>query len=501
MRAFVVHHWVMVGRILSPNDAMWLNMDTPENLMVIETVMWCDQRLSLAAVRKLLADRMIGRYPVFTWRSEATTGPVKLDRWVPDEDFDVNRHITGHSLRGEDPQAGLRHFVSQQMSVPLDRDHPLWHAHVINGPDFGALMMRIHHSIGDGAALVEILMDFTDGEPDPEVARPNWQPGFRAASIERLRRAADTPGGTVAVPAGEHGRWLLGLPYPTEILHSGQQAVGGLLGIARATAADPIVPAAKALGVAGAGLDRAAGAADAVDSLVLSHRPDSRLTIHARGKKAADWCPPLSLTRIKDLARRNGATVNDILIAGLAGGLRRYCAANGENPANVITLVPVNLRPPDEPLPDHLGNQFALVALELPVAATTVPGRIAAGKLRMGVIKRGPQALLTYGVSHLVGTVGTLNRTASRQLINFFSNKAIGVTTNVIGPKSQRWFTGARMVGVLGWVPTAGDQSVGVCILSYNDQVFVGFKTDTAAVPDVSNLAAAFAAEMAEMLA
>jgi hypothetical protein len=81
---------------LSPNDSLWLNMDSPENLMVIEGVMWFDEPLDAEAVTRALQERMVDRYPVFTWRPEHAT--VGLDHWVEDPDFDIQRHITHHRL-------------------------------------------------------------------------------------------------------------------------------------------------------------------------------------------------------------------------------------------------------------------------------------------------------------------------------------------------------------------------------------------------------------------
>ncbi len=89
----------------------------------------------------------------------------------------------------------------------------------------------------------------------------------------------------------------------------------------------------------------------------------------------------------------------------------------------------------------------------------------------------------------------------SRTIQEYFGNKAIGVTTNVPGPQHTRYLAGQEMVGILGWVPGAGDQSIGVCIFSYDGQIRVGFKTDVNVVPDIGNLVAAYISEMAELLA
>jgi hypothetical protein len=118
----------------------------------------------------------------------------------------------------------------------------------------------------------------------------------------------------------------------------------------------------------------------------------------------------------------------------------------------------------------------------------------------MEVIKAGPEVLLTFGITTALGVVGTYTSRVSRSIQEYFADKAIGVTTNVPGPQTPRYLAGQEVVGILGWVPGASEQSIGVCIFSYNGEIRVGFKTDVAVVPDVGNLVAAYGAEMHELL-
>ena len=96
---------------LSANDSLWLNMDTPENLMVIESVMWFHHRLDPDAVIRALEERMIARYPVFRWRPRLSESIGGRDEWVDDEDFDIHRHVTVHELGGAGGRAELQAFL------------------------------------------------------------------------------------------------------------------------------------------------------------------------------------------------------------------------------------------------------------------------------------------------------------------------------------------------------------------------------------------------------
>jgi hypothetical protein len=97
--------------------------------------------------------------------------------------------------------------------------------------------------------------------------------------------------------------------------------------------------------------------------------------------------------------------------------------------------------------------------------------------------------------------MGAVTGTMSRQMISYFGNKAFGVTTNVPGPQHVRYFAGRELIGILGWVPGASNQTLGACIFSYNGQIRVGFKADATVIPDLANLVTAFHEEMADLFA
>ncbi len=142
-------------------------------------------------------------------------------------------------------------------------------------------------------------------------------------------------------------------------------------------------------------------------------------------------------------------------------------------------MVPVNLRPLDEPLPRELGNRFALLFLRFPSSDATPLGRLALTKARMDWLKASPEAALTFALISVIGrTTGTLER----RVVDFFADKAIGVTTNVAGPRQVRHLAGVPVTGVLGWVPGSGKHTLGFCIFTYADTVRIGILADEAVV-------------------
>ena len=176
-----------------------------------------------------------------------------------------------------------------------------------------------------------------------------------------------------------------------------------------------------------------------------------------------------------------GATVNDVLISAVSGALSHYVSERGADPEDLSTMVPVNLREMSQPLPRELGNKFALVMLPLPTSRLAPLQRLAEAKRRMDAIKLSPEAVLTFG---LITAIGHTNTQLAKQVIDFFAGKAIGVTTNVMGPMTGRHLAGTRITGILGWVPGSGRQTLGVCIFSYDGVVRVGFKVDAGVIRD-----------------
>jgi WS/DGAT/MGAT family acyltransferase len=227
--------------------------------------------------------------------------------------------------------------------------------------------------------------------------------------------------------------------------------------------------------------------------LLFSTNPDSPISGLPGPRKRAVWGDPVPLAQVKEIAHRTGTTVNDVVVAALAGALATYQAEHGRRPVDVPTMVPVNLRPDDEPLPAELGNRFALVLLSVPSGLRTPFLRLAETSRRMTAIKESPEAWLTFGMIRGIGRTGPM---LERYLVDFFANKATGVTTNVPGPSSPCYLAGERVVAMLGWAPESGHQTLGTCFFTYDGRLHVGFKVDTATIADPERLVAAFEHEL-----
>jgi WS/DGAT/MGAT family acyltransferase len=444
----------MSAHAMTPADAAWLHMDRPTNAMVVNGVLWFDEPLDWDRCRDAFRDRLVARFDRFRQRVvEAPTGP----RWQDFDDFDLSLHLHHVALPAPGDRRALEDFVGDRVAAPLDRTRPLWEAYLIDGFGAGsALLMRIHHSVADGIALARVLLSLTDGgEPD----------------------------GVAPAPGEEHGNDLLGFARPAARV-AGALAHQGIETLRHPHHAGQLAAAA---------IEDARTLAK-----LLAPGSDPRTAIkgdqHAAHRVA--WSDPIQLWRVKRTAGALGATINDVLVAAVAGALGDYLRQRGDEVEQVRAMVPFNLRPLDRPLPRELGNRFGLVLLELPVAVEDPIERVAEVKRRMDAIKHGHEGALSFGILNVLGRTPAA---VEARLVDFFSAKGSMVLTNVPGPRRPLSFCGARLSGVLVWAPCSGTIGMSISVFSYGGDVTVGFLTDAGLVPQPQELADGVRRELAAL--
>jgi WS/DGAT/MGAT family acyltransferase len=446
----------MARRQVDAVDTIWLNMDRPDNLMVIESVMTLEGQVDWDRFQDVLQQRVAGRYPVFTQRPVPSRIPFGMPHWEDAADFDITRHLHRVTLDAPGDDAALQDYVNRFVSTPLPRDRPLWEMHLIDGYDGGsAVYSRLHHALADGIALVRVLLSMSDAAPDDDLREP-LDEAHRRSRIGSAVHLAELTGTT-----------LLELPALLNPMH---------------------LPDALTLARQTAGISA---------KLLFTHNPDSPVKGHIDVEKRVIWGSPFPLAAVVEAGHRTGTTVNDVLVAALAGALATYNLRHHGEFVDIPTMVPVNVRPLDEPLPTELGNRFALVLFLLPSGLATPFERLAETKRRMDAIKSSPEAVLTFG---LIRGIGRTGKEIERFLVDFFANKATGVTTNVPGPREPRYVAGQRIRWTLGWAPESGEQTLGTSIFSYDGHVQVGFKVDVHQLPHPEELLDDFRAEVDALL-
>jgi WS/DGAT/MGAT family acyltransferase len=438
-----------VQHAMSTADAAWLHMDRATNLMVVNSVQWFEEPVDWQRYKQVFRERIVERFDRFRQRPVEGVPPAG-PHWEEDPRFDLDLHFHHVALPAPGDRDVLQRFVSDRIAQPLDRGRPQWEVHLIDGYGSGsALLVRIHHSIADGIALARVMLTLTDGGD-----------AFTAGI------AAD------AAPGG-HLRPLA-------------RAAGALAHEAIETVLHP----RHAVELAGS----ARNDAQTLAKLLLSRSdPPSAIKGEQHVAHRVAWSEPVDLWRVKRGAHALGATVNDILVAAVAGALGDYLRAHGDGVDEVHALVPFNLRPLDAPLPRELGNRFGLVLLGLPVDETDPVLRAIEVKRRMDAIKRGHEGAIAFGILELMGRAPA--RLEGR-LVDFFTSKGSLVLTNVPGPRRRVSVAGTPLAGVLVWAPCSGSVGMSVSVFSYAGKVTVGFLADAGLVPDPQALADAFRAEL-----
>jgi WS/DGAT/MGAT family acyltransferase len=203
----------------------------------------------------------------------------------------------------------------------------------------------------------------------------------------------------------------------------------------------------------------------------------------------------VDLSDLKEIKAALGGTVNDVVLACVAGGLRRLLEARGEElpERGLRAMVPMNVRQASEHL--ELGNRVSSLFVHLPVAEETVSGRYRRVVAEAEALKSGSQSLGTSTIISLAGLAPpAIHATLARSL---YATRLFNVTvTNVPGPQVTLYADGAPLREIIPLVPLAAEHAVGVAIVSYDGRVFFGINAAADAVPDLAVLREAIAGEI-----
>ncbi|MFL6629216.1 MAG: wax ester/triacylglycerol synthase family O-acyltransferase [Vitreoscilla sp.] len=457
---------------MSRVDTAWLRMDNEANLMMIVGVWLIEPQLSLADLRERVGTALL-QYGRFRQKVvEDTLGA----QWVDDDHFDLAAHVLPEKLelsKGQAPLDGLKHYVGELATQPLNPSRPLWQFHLFEDFETGrsALVARIHHCIADGIALISVMLSITDGGKSPPPRRK------RDAEDDENDWIADY----LIKPASELAVKAIGV-------------YGAGVGKGLEMMSDPAAPLNGSLEMARIGAQVVSDVA--AMALMPDDSPTSLKGKATPGKRVA-WGEPLPLPEVKAVGQALGGSINDILLASVAGAIGSYLRDKGEDPTGkeIRAMVPVNLRPLEKAW--QLGNRFGLVPLVLPIGIANPIDRLAAVRARMQELKGGYQPLLAFA---LLSVAGVLIKPVQHALLGLFAKKATAVMTNVPGPSVPLKICGRTLKQVMFWVPASGDIGMGVSILSYGGGVQFGLITDARMCPDPDQIVQRFRPEFDQLL-
>ncbi len=458
------------GERMTKVDTAWLRMDSAANLMMIVGVWTLKPGIKYEDLCQRVEERLL-KYNRFRQRVvEDAAGAT----WVEDRKFDIANHVTREKLprhaKGQAQQA-LQKRMGELAMQPLDPRRPLWHFALVEDYEGGsALMVRIHHCIADGIALISVTMSLVDGgAPPPERRRKDAPAGAEDWIADTLIKPLTDITVRALGVAGDGAAKSLGM------LRDPQKGMSGSLDMARL--AYQVIS----------------------DAAALALMPDDSKT-RLKGKpgrtKRVAWCQPIPLDEVKAVGKALNCSINDVLLSCVAGAIGEYLKSLGDDVAGqeIRAMIPVNLRPLDQAY--KLGNRFGLVPLVLPIGVDNPIERVYEVRRRMTALKGSTQPLLAFG---LLAVAGLLIKPAQEAMLNLFGKKTTAVMTNVPGPREKLKFLGSTLEQSMFWVPQSGDIGLGVSILSYGGGVQFGVITDTALCPDPQKIIDEFEPEFAKL--
>ena len=384
--------------------------------------------------------------------------------WIDDDHFNIHYHVRHASLPRPGDERQLKRLSARIVSQQLDRAKPLWEIWVVEGieGDRFALVAKTHHCMIDGIAGVDLMAVILSPRPEATTApAPAWIPRPAPSRLALLR-----------------DEWLRRLREPL--------AMAGELPGALAEPATMVTRALESVAAVGEALV----AAFHQTSETPFNRP---IGPHRR----VEWLA-MDLDAVKEVKNRLGGTLNDVVLATVAGALRRFLERRR---VSVETLeiranVPVSLRSAEER--GTLGNRIALWMTELPVAERDPLRRLSAVRATTARLKESKQAMgaeMLAAVSEW--TSSTLLALAVQ--ISTRSRPFNLVVTNVPGPQIPLYLLGARLRECYPMVNLLANQGLGVALFSYAGRLCWGFMADWDLVPDLHEFGRAIEASFAEL--
>ncbi len=409
-----------------------------------------------------------GRLPLVPrYRQKLAVPRLEMGRpfWVDDPSFNLDYHVRHSALPRPGSTEQLQQLVGRIFSQRLDRSKPLWELWLVQGLEDGrfALISKTHHALVDGVAGVDIATVLFDLQPRPaEVEDDEWVaepvPSDTDLVVEGIK-------GLVRTPVGLAGRALGAVQQP-----------GRTLGQVR--------EAAEGLGeVVWAGLNPA---------------PDVPLNVEI-GPHRRLWWVRSRLSDFKEIKNALGGTVNDAVLAVVAGALGRWLNSRGVRTEGLElrALVPVSIRTEEEH--GTLGNRIAAMRGPLPVYVRDPVERLRTVQQMMGNLKQSKQALGAEVISGLQDFAPpTLLAQASR--LNFSTRLFNLIVTNVPGPQFPLYLLGREMEEIVPIAFLPENHALAIAIMSYNGKVDFGLLADYDAMPDLETVADALEEALDELL-
>lgn len=392
--------------------------------------------------------------------------------WEDDPAFDLRRHVRHVALPAPGDEQALQHVVETLFSTPLAQDRPLWEVHLIEGLAGGraAILCKLHHCVNDGVSalrILEVIADPVEGAEDGRRTIAGSRASADTAADLAPDTAADFAPDTAIDPAAEDR-------HPTEATGLLQAAVEAALAVLpdRSTVLGHVREAAEAIATLAELLDE----------------PDNPVPLTGTlGTSRQMFWRSFPIEEFRSLRTAMDCTINDAVLAVVAGGLRRHLEERGAFPDDLMlrAAVPVNVRGEDHGLAP--GNLFTAMFPRLPIDVADPVDRVVCVREEMRDLKNRGQARAT---GLMLALFGSLPWPVEAALLQLLPDRRIvdTVCTNVPGPRGTLSLLGRQMLDLHPIVPLFQSMGVGFAIASYAGRISICATIDPSIVPDGDRL-------------
>ncbi len=454
---------------LGPQDASFLYLETPSvhqhvgGVAILDPTTAPGGHLTYEDLVRVLTSRF---HLAPRFRQKIVFPPLAAARpvWVDDTNFDPAFHLRRAALPSPGGRRELIDYVQRVISRPLDRTKPLWEAYFIEGMEDGlaAILTKVHHAMVDGMGAIDLASVVYDFSPIPTVLDPQkWEPAPEPSRLELLAEAlrdqVTHPVGSLAHLARQT------LQTPARVLKDFTDVVGGLREIVGGGVLAPPSPFNRKVG------------------------PNRRFAM-----------VEAPVQTFKDIKNSLGGTVNDVVLATVAGGLHRLLRSRREptRDRTLRAMVPVSVRTEDQA--SALGNRVSTFFVDLPVGPMGPKKRVhqiseETKHLKDSNYAVGAEFLMNIGTWAPPTIHAMAARLAARtRVINL-------VVSNVPGPQIPMYIAGAKLLAQYPVMPIAESMGLSIAVTSLAGTMAFGITADWDTLPDIEFLAAGMEEALTEL--
>lgn len=439
---------------LSAHDAVFLYWERPEQPFHVCECMVYDGQFTAEDIKRMLAERM-HLLPRYRQKIVFTPLQVAHPTWEDDPAFDLSNHVVEADLPVPHDDVALSLFCGKLFSELIDRNHPLWHLTVIHGHNSGntIVFLKLHHAMVDGVSsveLIEVLHSTERGAKPPPPPHDHWRAKPVPSKTRRLLNAVADQTDTV-------------------------------LDLYRGAANLLRTPSIEGIAKRFSTLMRTA-----VDTGEMALLPLPKTPFNKPISPARQFCwLELPLEEVHRVRKHHGATVNDLVLAILSGGLGRYMRREGHATDGVAlrAMCPVSVRAKDQS--GAMGNQISMVAAPLHVGIADPLQRLNAEMQSMRELKEKDQA---GGMFEMISAAKYYPAWIWKEIWARWPMKYFPfniVSTNVPGPKVPLYLDQHEL---LHWYPFGVNWTTSglfLCTLSYREHLVLGLVADPSIVKNV----------------